>query len=517
MAEAFSSKTIAEQSEPEDDGRRTSTSTTSKRNSYYDQQRTGRRSRPVSGSSQLTSKSKGKRASYQLPPDIANLDEVAIPPPAGPSRQDSLEQARAQQASPKPGGETRNSHRPGPARRPTRDTPQDYGLSELAAPPPIKPPEEQPENPPDASTAAGPTGRLLDDAEDADSESLTAPSPWVQRRPEDYLPKEKPPREIPRPLAELYTICYLIFFSIMGTLARLGVQWLTFYPGAPIVTPVIWANFGGSLFMGFLSEDQGLFRDAWNQPPTTPEKLHDNTRRANPSDLERLNKAERGKLKKTIPLYIGLATGFCGSFTSFSSFARDFFLALSNDLPSPINHPNAFNSPTSPSPTSTTPRQPGYSFEAWTAVVLTTLALSLGGLLAGAHLALFLHPLTPRIPRKLTRNFLDPLILLLGPGVWLAAVLLAIWPPDRPSGPASRPTETWRGQVLFALVFAPLGCLLRFYASLHLNGLIPSFPLGTFAVNMLGTAIQGMSYDIQHVRVGLMGRVGGGRYVGGGD
>jgi len=59
-------------------------------------------------------------------------------------------------------------------------------------------------------------------------------------------------------------------------------------------------------------------------------------------------------------------------------------------------------------------------------------------------------------------------------------------------------------------VFAPIGCLLRFYASLKLNSLVPSFPLGTFAVNMLGTAIEGMCYDIQHVRVGVMGRVGGG-------
>ena len=59
-------------------------------------------------------------------------------------------------------------------------------------------------------------------------------------------------------------------------------------------------------------------------------------------------------------------------------------------------------------------------------------------------------------------------------------------------------------------MFAPLGCLLRFYASIKLNGLVPTFPLGTFAINMLGTAVEGMCYDIQHVRVGVMGRVGGG-------
>ncbi|KAF2768973.1 hypothetical protein EJ03DRAFT_273142, partial [Teratosphaeria nubilosa] len=306
-------------------------------------------------------------------------------------------------------------------------------------------------------------------------------------------------------LTKLYTISYLIFFAFIGTLARLGMQWITFYPGAPIVTPVVWANFAGSVFMGFLAEDQGLFRDHF----TLPDAEKHISPQTDATELEKRRKAESSKTKKTIPLYIGLATGFCGSFTSFSSFARDFFLALSNDLPTPIDHPGSAQS------TATTlPRNGGYSFEAWAADVFFTLALSLGGLIAGAHLALFLTPYTPRISRTLTHRFLDPLMIPLGWGCWLGAILLCIWPPDRPSGPATRGSwsnETWRGEVLFALVLAPLGCLLRFYASLKLNPLVSTFPLGTFAVNMFGTAIEGMCYDIQHVGVGAFGRVGGGR------
>ena len=42
-------------------------------------------------------------------------------------------------------------------------------------------------------------------------------------------------------------------------------------------------------------------------------------------DYKAMSKAAAVKHKKTIPLYIGLTTGFCGSFTSFSSFARAFF------------------------------------------------------------------------------------------------------------------------------------------------------------------------------------------------
>ncbi|RMZ13961.1 hypothetical protein D0862_02175 [Hortaea werneckii] len=508
MVEASSSHMVTS-SVPQDrqeNRRRPSTSTASKRNSYYDQQRVGEKSRPVSRSSQATSKSKGKRTSYQVPPDVANLDEVAGPNPVGPSRTDSLERRRAIEQNQKFMRQHKSYSRPTSSRRPTQDNPEGYGLTEVDAPPPVtRPSQPAAELPSQESPERSPDG-----ADDADTESSSARPPWVQRHPEEYLPKERSPPTVPRALTELYTICYLIFFSIFGTLARLGMQWLTFYPGAPVVTPVIWANFAGSLFMGFLAEDQGLFRDSWKRSDTEKRV----SSRSHPSDLERLNKAERAKVKKTIPLYIGLATGFCGSLTSFSSFARDFFLALSNDLPTPIDHPITLAAGAPPSTTSTVSRNGGYSFESWTAVVITTIALSLGGLIVGAHLALFAEPLTPRIPRKFTRVFLDPFMVILAAGCWLGAVFMAIWPPDRPGGPASSgPTanDTWRGQAIFAVVFAPVGCLLRYYASLKLNGLVAAFPLGTFAVNMLGTAVEGMCYDIQHVGIGIMGRIGGGR------
>lgn len=290
----------------------------------------------------------------------------------------------------------------------------------------------------------------------------------------------------------------------MGTLARLGMQWLTFYPGTPIVTPVIWANFTGSFFFGFLAEDKRLFMDAWSPDPSSRSEKRSSKRSDVSNEPPQVTAAERMKIKKTIPLYNGLATGFCGSFTSFSSFQRDVFLALSNNLPTPVNHP--YTASTQVTNSSTVSRNGGYSFMALVAVVISTIALSLGGLIIGAHVALFLGRFTPRLSSRLSALILDPLMLLLGWGSWLGAVFLAIWPPDRFGG-----NEQWRGTVLFALVFAPLGCLLRFYASLKLNPLVPSFPLGTFAVNMFGTAIEGMCYDIQHVGVGVMGMVGGGR------
>lgn len=286
------------------------------------------------------------------------------------------------------------------------------------------------------------------------------------------------PKAIQKPLSphatHLYTISYLIFFSLLGTLARLGLQALTFYTGAPVVTGVLWANVGGSLIMGFLSEDHNLFREEWGRPATTPKDHH---------EAAQENKNHKA-VKKTIPLYIGLTTGFCGCFTSFSSFIRDVFLALANALPDP----------SLPSGASIASRNGGYSFMALVAVIILTVSLSLSALIFGAHLALALTRLIPTVPFTLTRRVLDRVIVLLGWGCWLGAVFLAIWPPDRHDGP-----DTWRGRAVFACVFAPLGCLLRFYLSLHLNSWRHSFPLGTFTANILGTIVEGLCYDLQHV------------------
>jgi fluoride ion exporter CrcB/FEX len=132
------------------------------------------------------------------------------------------------------------------------------------------------------------------------------------------------------------------------------------------------------------------------------------------------------------------------------------------------------------------------------AVIITTVALCISGLHIGAHIAIASEPFTPSLPFAFVRKILDRIAVFLAWGCWLGAIFLAIFPPDR----SSRETEIWRGRAVFALVFAPLGCLGRFYASLYLNGKFASFPLGTFAANVFGTAVIGMSYDLQHVPLG---------------
>jgi fluoride exporter len=365
-------------------------------------------------------------------------------------------------------------------------------LNEVVAPPPVQNPDEDPlyrhvtleeirsqgcgneQGTPDVTSHAhdASQSRLDKDVEDENVQPAKKASPLI---------------------TQLYTLSYLILFAILGTLARLGLQAITFYPGAPIVFTSLWPNFGGSLVMGFLSEDRMLFKEEWGTPiyhqQLEKSKIRAQDEENSSSDSRKvvdLAAAKRAHLatKKTIPLYVGLATGFCGSFTSFSSFIRDAFLALSDDLSMPVG--------------SNTPRNGGYSFMAVVAVLIITVTVSISALHLGAYLAIFLEPYTPSFPYTLTRKIIDRAAVVLAWGSWIGAVFLAIWPPDRDSdGP-----EIWRSRAVFALVFAPLGCLCRFYASLYLNGKIPSFPLGTFAVNIFGTMILGMSWDLQHVPAG---------------
>ena len=396
---------------------------------------------------------------YTIPDDYSNLDELAAPSPV---------------ASPV------KERKQGYLEDRKRSDAVEANLDELAVPSPIASPQKE---------------REQEYLEDRTSGSPSSDEKGKQ----EILPRRQRASKL---TTEIYTISYLIFFSILGTLARLGLQALTFYPGAPVQTGLLWANVGGSLIMGFLSEDRKLFREEWGSNSSQRPKANDEEKgkrlQHSPSEDKR-----HTAVKKTLPLYIGLATGFCGSFTSFSSFMRDAFFTLSNALKVPISHPSS--APISE--TINVHRNPGYSFLAVLAVLITTVGLSLMALQLGAHTALFLEPFTPSIPFLFTRKVVDRSFVFVGWGCWLAAILMAIFPPDRSGGPvddASSSQETWRSQALFALVFAPPGCLLRFYASLHLNGRIKAFPLGTFAVNIFGTAMEAMFLDLQRVPIGGM-------------
>jgi fluoride exporter len=287
--------------------------------------------------------------------------------------------------------------------------------------------------------------------------------------------------QVSRAMSQVYVLSNLIFFSILGTLARLGITAINTYPGAPVMFGTLWANFAGCLVMGFLLEDRMLFQHDLGVQRTCANSANgDNEGSGTEMAAKASAKKAHGAIKKTIPLYVGLATGFCGSLTTFSSFIKDSFLAMSNDMVTPG----------APGPLK--PRNGGYSFEALLAVVFVTASLSLSGIFVGAHIAIAGEHITPSVSGPRTRRVLDILVVVLGWGSWIGAVILAIVPPH----------DFWRGRAIFSLVFAPLGCLLRFYLSLWLNGKVASFPVGTFVANMIGTAVLGMAWDIAHAQIG---------------
>ena len=311
-------------------------------------------------------------------------------------------------------------------------------------------------------------------------------------------------RSFSKYITHLYVTSHLILFSILGTLARLGLQALTRYPGAPVAFSELWANAGGCAILGYLSEERWLFRKEWEiatrEAHCSDERrvltINQNLTEKASDDTSLLAAKQAHQIaKKSIPLYIGLAVGFCGSFTSFSSFLRDVFLALSNDLDAGVY---ATLSQTTPAKL---PRNPGDSVMAVIAVLLVEIAVSLSCLELGAHAAMSLQPLTSRIPSTDARRFVDPLIVPIAWVTWFGAIAMAVWPPEQ--------CKSWRGDVLFAIVLSPLGCLARFHASLRLNGLVKWFPMGTFIVNVGGTIVLGACWDLQHASLHDRAKGGG--------
>ncbi|KAK3669816.1 hypothetical protein LTR78_010274 [Recurvomyces mirabilis] len=327
---------------------------------------------------------------------------------------------------------------------------EEIGLDELEAPAPDENPDEQGvyqhEN---LETIRGrPSSLKTQQAQDSRGQS-NATSKW---------------------LTQLYIISYLIFFSILGVLARIGLQALTLYPGALIANTDLWANFGGSLLMGILREDRMLFRRHWTEELDKARRNTRNSSRDDDEDEDPRSKeifdaatASFASTKASIPAYVGLTVGFCGSFTSFASICRDAFLAISNNLDT-----------SAASTTATTglrrSRPSGDSVMAVLAVLILEVGLSIVALNCGAHLATGLVRTAEKLPVLNISRIMDALVIVLGPGCWLGAIFLAIWPVH----------DNWRGQAL----------------------LVRAFPLGTFTANIAGTCILGMAYDLQRSSAG---------------
>ncbi|KAF2799207.1 hypothetical protein K505DRAFT_346041 [Melanomma pulvis-pyrius CBS 109.77] len=222
------------------------------------------------------------------------------------------------------------------------------GLDELAAPPPDENPEESPVS----------YHRNLEDERD------------LERR--------------ERLLMQLYSNSWLVFFSILGTLARLGVEWITHYSNAPVTTNVLWANFDSSLFLGFLQEGRALFAEQRSRSLVDP--LSTSSRTALNKE-QQTAQAEHLARKETLPLYIGLSVGFCAGST-------------------------------------------GWSVCSSLSIAITEVAVSISALTVGAHLSIALLPVLSKVSKVHLARYMNLLGVFLGLGCWLGAIFLAIWPPQ---------------------------------------------------------------------------------------
>ncbi|KAJ8698400.1 hypothetical protein PTI98_005113 [Pleurotus ostreatus] len=166
------------------------------------------------------------------------------------------------------------------------------------------------------------------------------------------------------------------------------------------------------------------------------------------------------------PMYTAVGTGFCGSLTTFSGWELDVFNSwLNADRNS---------------------RAGLRDFMDGLGKTVFTLTLALGSFTFGSKLATVAlrHFRFPGTPSRTTRYF-------------MTAISVLIWAATFPT--YFRLPPSYRHQATAALLFAYPGTLTRYLLSIRLNPALKSFPLGTFAANMLGTALLATFHVLQNL------------------
>lgn len=324
-------------------------------------------------------------------------------------------------------------------------------------PSPNRPPPGNPTAPLQPEKAPSPSTSL--DTEE-ESEDLYIEEPSLQAgiepegsvrttsRPHPLRGPSKTPSKAQRThdrLLRLSTWSLLVFATIWGVLARLGLEWIGGFAGGEVFV-TIWPQAVGCLIMGCVVERK--------------------------KGLERIYP----------PLFVALGTGFCGSTTTFSSWMSEVFLLFARL-----------------DPTFSTSRFSG--FLSGFANTIITLGVSTTSLRLGVHLSSSLPrrpPSSSRTPHH-SPSHSHPsytyFSLLLGPLFYLSSLFLLIF------GPPS-----WRHKTTFAILLGPPGTLIRYELSRALNPRIPSFPLGTLTANSLAVLIYALSSLLQRrVGTGVLG------------
>lgn len=256
-----------------------------------------------------------------------------------------------------------------------------------------------------------------------DSSAQSALQPDVLPSAEERIPFSKTYEPLSFPV-----IALLMPTAVFGVLARLGLIALMTYNGGSVF-PLAYVNAFGCFVMGLCL---GLKEPLLDQFYT--------------------------------PLHTALATGFCGSVTTFSSWQLDIFNAWIN--------------------AGQVKRGGLRDFVDGVGVTTITLSLSVGSLVFGYRItsALADHIQCPKFPSRFTRYSWNVFSVLTYASTFLTYFLL----------PAS-----FRHQATAALIFSFPGVITRYLLSVALNQRFKSLPAGTLAANILGTALLAAFYVLQ--------------------
>lgn len=243
---------------------------------------------------------------------------------------------------------------------------------------------------------------------------------------------------------QIRLLLQISFWSTIGVLARTGLNKLTYYHNNYINSngeSVLWSNFAACFIMGALSFSSYVW-----EPLLTKEL---------PSFSS----------KKSIPLYIGLTTGFCGTFSSFSSLTLEAFMKAANfDSRYKGSLPNG-----------------AYGIMECLSVEITQISVSIFGYHAGRHFIEVIDPHLPQLKYKMV-NAVQILTELVAFAVIVAMLVLACVLPNH---------HFWKPWAL-SICFAPFGAILRYILSAQLNHYSSRFFIGTFAANILGSVLLGI-------------------------
>ncbi|GMM36492.1 fluoride transporter [Saccharomycopsis crataegensis] len=255
------------------------------------------------------------------------------------------------------------------------------------------------------------------------------------------------------------------FFSVLGTLTRLGVTLLSQYPGT-YLAGIVWSNFTACFLMGTFVHSAKIWNLFLHQDNGTDEVLLEEIKGKS------INR-KKYHTKKDIYLFTGLTTGYCGSFSSFSSLILELFLLTANVDSTVYKF-----------------RNPAYGLLQFLSILITQLTMSYAGFKYGKQLILYVEEYwLPEysFSQKAVNiyHILEIVIEGLGFAFMVVSLVLTIV------------EKTWRSWT-FAFLFSPFACYLRYYLSKVLNNpqgdksgmtFTKLDYLGTFAANIIATLV----------------------------